>query len=102
MNAAASAHMRSLVKDFATHPLVPGCVLGSIAGDPQLRKSHPLDYSALLTLNKQNTLEIVSFIEGLGMLKPTQAEKILAIDAEYIRCFKELCAKIPEIAETTG
>src|SRR5438876_9632450 len=94
--------VRSLVKDFATNPLVPGSVLGSIAGDPQLRKLHPLEYPALLTLNKQNTLETVSFFQSAGMIKADQAEKILTIDSDYIRAFRELCGKIPEIAEVTG
>jgi stage V sporulation protein K len=94
--------MRPLVRDSSTHPLVPGCVLGSIAGDPQQRKLHPLDYHALVTLNKQNTLETISLFESLGMIKPDQGEKILCIDSEYIQAFKDLCSKIPEIAETTG
>src|SRR2546427_1533671 len=94
--------MRSLVKDFVTHPLVPGSVLGSIAGDPQLRKLHPLAHEDLVTLNKQDTLEIVSLLQNIGLIKADQAEKILGLDGEYVRRFKELCAKISEIAETTG
>src|SRR5207247_8009487 len=94
--------MRSLVKDFATHPLVPGSILGSIAGDPKLRKLHPLAYADLVTLNKQNTLETVSLFQNLGLIKPDQAEKILTVDSDYLRNFKDLCSNISEIAETTG
>ena len=94
--------MRSLVKDISTHPLVPGCVLGSIVGDPQVRKLHPLEYSVLVTLNKQNTLETISHFQNVGLIKQEQAEKILRVDTGYIRAFTELCGIIPEISDVTG
>ena len=36
--------MKSLVQDTSKHPLVPGALLASICGDPQLR-AHLLDGS---------------------------------------------------------
>jgi len=94
--------MRELVKDLKTHPLVPGSVLGAIAGDPQLRKLHPIDYPKLVSFNKQNALETISSLEDLGLVSPEQAEKVLAVDGEYLRFYKELSLNIPEIAEVTG
>src|SRR3954471_5260431 len=94
--------MRELVQDFSSHPLAPGSVLGSIAGDPQARKLHPLDYPTLLKLNKQNTLETVASFQNWGMISNEQADKILSVDSQFLRLYKEVCANILEIAEVTG
>jgi len=94
--------MRQLVKDFATHPLVPGSLLGCIAGDPQLRKLNPLDYPTLVGLNKQNTLETVTWFQNLGLISNEQADKVLTIDGQYVRYYKDLCLNIKEIADVTG
>jgi len=94
--------MNLLVKDFTTHPLIPGSLLAAIAGDPQARKLQPLDYAALITFNKQNTLEIVSHFQNLGVMDEAQATKIIEIDSQFVRYFKDLSANIPEVAEVTG
>jgi SpoVK/Ycf46/Vps4 family AAA+-type ATPase len=94
--------MNILVKDFTTHALVPGSVLAAIVGDPQARKLRPLDYSAFLTFNKQNTLEIVSYFQSAALMDQEQAGKILAIDAEFVKWHNELGRHLPEVAEVTG
>jgi stage V sporulation protein K len=93
--------MRELVSDFSTHPLVPGSILGSIAGDPASRKLHPLDYGTLQKLNKQNTLETVSWFQNWGMISSEQAEKLLSVDTQYLKSYKELSLQIPEVADVT-
>lgn len=102
MTPAVPANMRQLVKDFRTHPLVPGSLLGCVAGTPQLRKLHPLDPPTLVGFNKQSTLETVSYLQDLGLITGEQAEKVLAVDGQYVRYYKDLCLNIPEIADVTG
>jgi hypothetical protein len=94
--------MRELVQDFSSHPLLPGSILGSIAGDPESRKLHPLDYATLLKFNKQNILETVACFQNWGMISNEQADKILAVDTQFLRYYKELSASIPEIADVTN
>lgn len=50
--------MNTLVKDFKTHPLIPGAVLAAIAGDPQSRRLNPFRADDLARLNKHTTVEI--------------------------------------------
>jgi Cdc6-like AAA superfamily ATPase len=94
--------MKNLVRDFTTHPLVPGSVLASIIGDPQSRQNLPLDDQALLTFNKMSVVEIVGHFQNLGVLTGEQAGKVIGIDTEYISAFKSLSLKITEVAQVTG
>src|SRR5258706_688646 len=94
--------MRDLVKDFTTHPLVPGSLLASVAGDPQARKLQPLDYPTLIGFNKQNTLETVAYFQNLGMISGDQADKVLTVDGQFVRYYKDLSLNLPEIADVTG
>src|SRR5438046_2668353 len=93
--------MNELVSDFSTHPLVPGALLASIMGDPQSRRGQPLDNAALLTCNKLPTLDIVSRFQNLGILAEEQASEIIAADNQYVTSFRELCRRIPEVAQVT-
>ena len=94
--------MNALVKDFATHPLVPGALLAAIVGDPQMRQLQPLDYPALIGFNKQNTLETVGHFQNLGLMDEAQAGKIIAVDAQFVRYYQELLRHLPEVAAVTG
>lgn len=94
--------MNALVRDFSTHPLVPGSVLASVTGDPQMRKLQPLDYATLIGFNKQGPLEIVGHFQNLGLLDDAQAGKILAADQQLTRAYRELERALPEIAAVTG
>jgi hypothetical protein len=94
--------MNALVKDFSTHPLVPGSLLAAIAGDPQMRKLQPLDYAALIGFNKQNTVEIVGHFQNYGFVDSTQAGKILSADERFTKAFHQLSRALEEIAEVTG
>src|SRR3989442_1024539 len=44
--------MNELISDFSTHPLVPGALFASIIGDPQSRRTEPLDHAALLSYER--------------------------------------------------
>jgi hypothetical protein len=93
--------MNNLVSDFSTHPLVPGGLFASIIGEPQSRRTEPLDNAALLSFNKLSTPEIISHFQNLGVLANDQASEILAADNRYVAAFKELCRRIPEVAQVT-
>ncbi|MDB6027336.1 MAG: hypothetical protein JWM68_3559 [Verrucomicrobiales bacterium] len=94
--------MNALVKDLTTHPLLPGGILAAIIGDPSMRKDNPLDYAALISFNKQNTLEIVGQFQNLTLLEPSQANQIIALDTQYLDAYKLLLKNIGEVAEVTG
>ena len=93
--------MKTLVKDFKLHPLLPGSVLASIMGDPPSRQAQPWDYATLVHFNKLGTLDIVSHFQGLGMINDEQAAKIVGIDTQFVKAFKELVPRIPDVAYVT-
>src|SRR2546426_7099733 len=93
--------MNELISDFSTHPLVPGALFASIIGDPQSRRTEPLDHAALLSFNKRPLLDIVSHFQNLGILANEQASELVAADNQYVTAFKELCRRIPEVAQVT-
>src|SRR6266498_1947642 len=93
--------MNALISDFSTHPLVPGGLFASIIGDPQSRRTESLEHAALLSFNKLPLLDIVSHFQNLGGLANEQASEIVAADNQYVTAFKELCRRIPEVAQVT-
>src|SRR5438874_743036 len=94
--------MNNLVSDFATHPLMPGSLLASIMGDPQSRRTQSLGNAALVSFNKLPTLDIVSHFQKLGLISNEQVSELIAADNQYVISFKELCRRIPEVAQATG
>ncbi|HKS37253.1 MAG TPA: AAA family ATPase, partial [Verrucomicrobiae bacterium] len=94
--------MKELVGDFSVHPLVPGCLLACVMGDPQSRKTRPLDDAALPDFNKLTTLDVVAHFQHLQMLTDEQAAKVIGADNQFVTGFKELSRRIPEVAQVTG
>ena len=93
--------MNPIISDFSTHPLVPGGLFASIIGDPQTRRTEPLEHAELLSFNKLPLLDIVSHFQNRGVLANEQASEIVAADNQYVTAFKELCRRIPEVAQVT-
>lgn len=94
--------MNTLVKDFKTHPLVPGAILAAIAGDPSSRRLRPFDAQALANLNKRTTVEILTELQEKSLLSADQADKVLQIDARHLRAFRDLSLLIPEVADAAA
>jgi hypothetical protein len=94
--------MNELLSDFKTHPLAPGSLLAAIAGDPAARKAQPLTREQLLKFNKRTTVEIAGELQNLQLLTPEQATRILAVDGQFVRYYRDLTLNIPEVAEVTG
>ena len=94
--------MTQLVTDFSTHPLVPGCLLAAACAATPNPRLPILDASALAAFNQQPTADIVAWFHDAGSLAPAQAEKILGVDADYLRIYAELSGQIPQVAEVTG
>ncbi len=94
--------MNSLVRDLKTHPLVPGSLLAVLMGDPESRRTNPLDQAALIPFNKTTTLEVVTHFQTLGLIDAGQAERLLAIDGSYVEAIRALLPRLPEIADVTG
>ena len=94
--------MYELVTDFKTHPLVPGSLLASIAGDPQIRRLQPFDPAQLFKFNKLISLEAVNELQNAGRITAEQSAKLLAIDGQFVRYYRDLTLNLPEVAEVTG
>lgn len=98
----ATEKMKKLIRDNATHPLVPGSLLACIMGDPQSRRTQPPEPAALAGFDKAPTLDVVSHFQQLEFLSDEQAAKILGADNQFVAAFKDLSRRIPEIAQVTG
>ena len=94
--------INDLVKDFATHPLLPGSLLASVMGDPRSREGQHWDQTTLLAFNRMSTPQIVAHFQPLGMIQSDQAAKIIGTDAQFVSAFQSLFKKIPEVAHVTG
>jgi hypothetical protein len=94
--------LNPLIQDFRTHPLVPGCLLAAIIGDPQSRKLQSFGQPALAGFNKQKTVEILGHFQNTLVMDEAQAAKVLEIDTQFTRAFKELAKLVPEVARVTG
>src|SRR5688572_3093895 len=94
--------MYELVTDFKTHPLVPGSLLASIAGDPQMRRLQPFDHPQLFKFNKLISLEVAGELQNTGRITAEQSAKLLAVDGQFVRYYRDLTLNLPEVAEVTG
>lgn len=94
--------MKRLIQDVSTHPLLPGCLLASVIGDPQARKLLPLDHTSLTQFNKLNTAEILAYFQQQNMIAPDAATQVLDLDMAHVKAFTALTKRIPEIASVTG
>lgn len=94
--------MNDLVKDHKTHPLIAGSLLAAIAGDPSARQLQPLSHSDLLKYNKRTTVEVVGELQNAGLMTEEQASRILAIDSQFVRSFRDLTLNIREVSDVTG
>lgn len=94
--------MKSLVKDFTMHPLVPGSVLASIMGSPETRAVQPWDVGTLAVFNKRGMLDLIAHFQNLLMVDDQQAAKLIGTNAQFVNAFHDLQKKIPEVAQVTG
>ncbi|HKX63110.1 MAG TPA: AAA family ATPase [Verrucomicrobiae bacterium] len=94
--------MDNIVRDLKTHPLLPGGILAAVAGDPQARRLQPLDREKVAAFHKQPTIEVVAKLQELNLMTADQAARVLNVDAQFVRSFRDLKLQIPEVAEVTG
>ena len=94
--------MKDLVADLKMHPLIPGSLLAAIAGEPRTRQTQPITHGDLLKFNKSTSLETVGELQSTGLMTQEQAERILAIDAQFVRYFRDLALNIREVADVAG
>jgi stage V sporulation protein K len=94
--------MDKLVRDLKTNPLLPGSLLGAVAGDPSSRRQRPLDRTKLELFNKLTTLEVTSQLQEEGRMTAEQASRVLQVDAQFLRAFRDFKSHAGEVADTTG
>lgn len=95
--------MQDLAKDRSIHPLLPGAVLACVMGDAKSREAlGAYDAAGLAAFNRMNTADLAAYFVGHAMLRKEQADKIGALDAEYLVAWRELQRRIPEAAQVSG
>src|SRR5262245_11302351 len=94
--------MNDLLSDFKTHPLIPGALLASVAGDPARRRLQPFSSEQLLKFNKRTTVEVVGDLQNSNLITAEQGSRILAVDGQFVRYYRDLSLNIPEVADVTG
>jgi hypothetical protein len=94
--------MNELLSDFKTHPLIPGSLLASIAGDPAIRRIQPLTPDLLLKFNKLTSVEVVGDLQNRNLINAEQGSRLVNLDAQFVRYYRDLTLNIPEVAEVTG
>ena len=94
--------MKNLVKDFSHHTLVPGSVLISISGTPASRREHPFDFAELTAFNQMSTDEILQWMLENGVASEDQVNRLKHVEDRFLKAFKKLEQKIPEIAQVTN
>jgi len=94
--------LTELVQDRRTHPLVPGCLLAAIIGEPAMRRLHPLEEAALAQFNQQSTADILAHFQKAGLLDKAQAARVAEVDTQFRRAFDQLAKHFAELARVTG
>jgi stage V sporulation protein K len=94
--------LRQVASDYSQHPLLPGAVLVSIAGDAQARRLSRLTADEQAAYNKLMLKEIVQRLHSAGVVGQEQVDDILQLDADYRQWHQYLQDQIPEVARITG
>lgn len=94
--------MNELLCDFKTHPLIPGCLFAVIAGEPAARRLQPFTDEQLVKFNKLNTVELVGELQDRNLIKAEQGTRLVNVDAQFARYYRDLTLNIPEVAAVTG
>lgn len=93
--------MNKLVRDFSTHPLLPGSVLASTLGDPRIQTRPHHDYATLVEFNQMPHDQILQYHLEAGIVTADQLEKLKSANAEFTGAYQKLQKQIPDIAWTT-
>ena len=95
--------MKEAVKDTTHHPLIPGCVMASLMGDPQKRQQYRWNTEDLITFNEMDRPALLEwFTTTTNMITPEAADRVRQVDAHFVECFNDLCGRLPEIAQVVG
>ena len=91
--------MKKLVQDCSVHPLVPGCVVAAICGDPQMRKAQAWDQSRYQTFNVTPISDLVSYLAQYNLVSHEQADRILHVQLDFLKAYDVLSKDFSEVAE---
>lgn len=95
--------MQALVQDRSIHPLLPGAVLACVIGDARSREQlGAFGAEGLAAFNRMSTEDLAAFFAGRQILRKEQAEKLVALDNEFLAAWRDLQRRIPETATVTG
>ncbi len=94
--------MKQAVKDTTHHPLIPGCVLASLMGDPQKRQQFRWNVEDLLNFNQMDRPALLDWFTTTNLVNADTAERVRLADMRFVEGFMELRTKLPEIAQVVG
>jgi hypothetical protein len=94
--------VNELLSDFKTHPLIPASLLAVIAGEPAARRLQPLTQEQLLKFNKLTTVELIGELQNRNLITAEQGTRLVNLDAQFVRYYRDLTLNIPEVASVTG
>jgi stage V sporulation protein K len=94
--------VKSLVQDFAGHPLLPGSVRACLLGDPQSRERVSWDQTTLTTFNRLPLPDLLAHFQGLAMVDQEMVTRIAQVDTAFVEAHQRLSRRIPEVARVTG
>lgn len=93
--------LRQVASDFSKHPLLPGAVLVSVAGDAQARRLSQYTADELAEYNRLSLKEIIAKLGQSGAIGEEQGQSLLQLDADYRQWHKYLQDHIPEVCKIT-
>lgn len=93
--------LRHVASDFSKHPLLPGAVLVSIAGDAQARRLSPYTADELAGYNQLTLKEIIARLRESGAIGVEQGDDLLRLDTDYAQWHNYLQEHIPEVCRIT-
>ena len=94
--------MKQAVTDTTHHPLIPGCVLASMIGNPEQRQQHRWDREDLLNFNAMDRLALLEWFSSIHLIDKERHERVRLADLQFVDGFIELQGKLPEICQVVG
>ncbi len=93
--------MKNLIQDFSNHPLIPGSVLMSLSEYPMASQEKRIGKEELSTANQMGTLEILEWLRGKDILQEDASMRLQQVEDRFLKAFRTVEQKIPEIAQVT-
>ena len=93
--------MKQLVTDYTFHPLIPGAVLAALVSPPSDEAPSRSWYELLHACNRRDREQLYPWLVSQGWLSEANAQRLHAVETEFVGVFERIEIKIPELAQVT-